>query len=234
MAMAQRGSHSLKSLERTTLREQCLVALRSAITSGQLSAGEHLVETELSEAFGVSRGTLREALRRLEQEGLVVAGARGRLSVRTVSLEEVTDIYRVRASLEALAARTLSEDTERQDKVAKLKKAAERLHQSEGDLQAQVEADLAFHRLLCELTDNQALISTWSNLEGPIRMTFMHAGTELALRNMSADRHMTIVDAIMTGDTRQAENVVIEHMDEAVRRLHDAFATLDKAASNAD
>src|SRR5919107_1664012 len=100
---------SLLGLQKKSLREQALAALRTAITSGALEPGRHLVETELSEMLQISRGTLREALRQLEQEGLVSAGARGRLSVRHLDAKEIRDIYSVRAALESLAARTLCE-----------------------------------------------------------------------------------------------------------------------------
>ena len=93
---------SLLRLEKTSLREQALTALRRAITTGQLKPGTHLVETELSEALQISRGTLREAMRQLQQEGLISAGARGRLSVRHLDAKEIRDIFDVRAALESL------------------------------------------------------------------------------------------------------------------------------------
>ena len=72
----------LVGLQKKSSHEQALSALRTAITSGELGPGRHLVETELSEMLQIIRGTLREALRQLEQEGLLSAGSRGRLSVR--------------------------------------------------------------------------------------------------------------------------------------------------------
>ncbi len=104
----------LLGLEKKSLREQALSALRTAITSGELEPGRHLVETELSEMLQISRGTLREALRQLEQEGLLSAGPRGRLSVRHLDAKEIRDIFSVRAALESLAARTLCELPDRQ------------------------------------------------------------------------------------------------------------------------
>ncbi len=100
---------SLLGLEKKSLREQALAALRTAITSGELEPGRHLVETELSEMLQISRGTLREALRQLEQEGLISAGPRGRMSVRHLDVKEIRDIFAVRGVLESLAARTLSD-----------------------------------------------------------------------------------------------------------------------------
>ena len=101
-------SASLLRLEKTSLREQALTALRRAITTGQLPPGTHLVETDLSDALQISRGTLREAMRQLQQEGLISAGARGRLSVRHLDTKEIKDIFAVRAALESLAASELA------------------------------------------------------------------------------------------------------------------------------
>ena len=81
----------------------------------ELTPGTHLVERELSEALQISRGTLREAMRQLQQEELISAGARGRLSVRHLDAKEIKDIFDVRAALESLAASTLAarQDTAR-------------------------------------------------------------------------------------------------------------------------
>src|SRR6478672_9822533 len=95
---------SLGGLAKTSLREQALDQLRNAVTSGEIAPGTRLLETELSAALGISRGTLREALRQLQQEGLVEAGERGRLTVRTLSDQEILDMFAVRAALEGLAA----------------------------------------------------------------------------------------------------------------------------------
>src|SRR4051794_41885991 len=75
----------LSSLDRSTLRERALEALRSAITSGGYRPGDHLGEVELASHLGVSRGTVREALRHLQQEGLVTAGERGGLRGNSVA-----------------------------------------------------------------------------------------------------------------------------------------------------
>ena len=99
---------SLGGLAKTSLREQALDQLRNAVTSGEIKPGTRLVETELSAALGISRGTLREALRQLQQEGLVEAGDRGRLTVRTLTDAEILDMFAVRAALEGLAAAIIS------------------------------------------------------------------------------------------------------------------------------
>lgn len=83
----------------------------------------------------VARGTLREALRQLEQEGLLSAGPRGRLSVRHLDAKEIRDIFAVRAALESLAARTLCELPDRVQLTASLRAAIESMAAAQGGLE---------------------------------------------------------------------------------------------------
>jgi DNA-binding GntR family transcriptional regulator len=206
-------SGSLLRLERTSLREQALTALRRAITTGELPPGTHLVETELSEALSISRGTLREAMRQLQQEGLISAGARGRLSVRHLDAKEIKDIFDVRACLESLAACTLASQDDRTGAVAALRKAVTEMERRvDAHLDDRIEADLKFHLTMCQLAGNETLLHLWSSLEGSIRMSIMFAGVDRALKNMDAKRHHEIVDAIESGDVDKAAATVKKHM----------------------
>ncbi|MDF9752756.1 GntR family transcriptional regulator [Arthrobacter sp. ES3-54] len=210
----------LLGLEKKSLREQALSALRTAITSGELEPGRHLVETELSDMLQISRGTLREALRQLEQEGLLSAGPRGRLSVRHLDSKEIRDIFAVRAALESLAVRTLCELPDRASVIASLRSAVDAMAAAaEASLEERIESDLEFHRTLCRLTGNETLLHSWESLEGSIRMSIMFAGIERAVKNMSVDRHHDIVAAIETGDATLARTTVLEHMDGAAANL---------------
>lgn len=216
-------STSLLRLEKTSLREQALTALRRAITTGALTPGTHLVETELSEALQISRGTLREAMRQLQQEGLISAGARGRLSVRHLDAKEITDIFDVRAALESLAATLLAARSDRAETAQALRRAVEDMDRwSASNLEDRIEADLRFHRTMCQLTGNETLVHSWSSLEGSIRMSIMFAGVDRALKNMDVNRHLAIVDAIEAGDGTAAAATVREHMAGAAAVLIDA------------
>ncbi|BBY28974.1 GntR family transcriptional regulator [Mycolicibacterium sediminis] len=211
---------SLLRLEKTSLREQALTALRKAITSGQIPPSTHLVETELSEALQISRGTLREAMRQLQQEGLISAGARGRLSVRHLDTKEIRDVFHVRAALESLAARELAARPDRTEAVATLRSAVDDMDRwAASNLEDRIEADLRFHRTMCQLTGNLTLLHQWTSLEGSIRMSIMFAGVDRAIKNMNAKRHHDIVDAIESGDTAKAAEAVIDHMAGAADTL---------------
>lgn len=211
-------SGTLEELDRTTLRQQSLAALRSAITGGEIPPGTRLVETELSGALGVSRGTLREALRYLQQEGLIVADARGRLWTRVLNSREIGDIFAVRTALECLAVETLCASPERGEAVRELHLRLETLRAAEGDLQSQAEADLELHVTMCQLTGNEILVDSWRHLSGQIRTTMYNTGQDV-LHGMSWTRHQPIIDAIASGDAAAARRVVTIHLKEAADRV---------------
>ena len=211
----------LVGLTKINLREQALASLRTAITSGQLPPQTPMVETELSERLQISRGTLREAMRQLQQEGLVVSGPRGRLYVRHLGPKEIGDIFAVRAALEAMAARSLTQRTDRAEAVAVLRSLLNTMSEARADvdLEGRIEADLNFHRGLCRLSGNDTLLHTWESLEGSIRMSIMFAGRERAIRNMNVVRHKVIVDAIASGDPEATTAAVHDHMGAAANNL---------------
>src|SRR5918911_5634850 len=200
----------LAALDRSTLRERALAALRLAITSGQYRPGDHLGEVELGTHLGVSRGTVREALRHLQQEGLVTAGNRGMLRVNSLSSAEVHELFRVRAALEGLAVREVIASPRRETAAATLREAVERLS-DEDEPAARMEADLAFHLLLCRLSGNSMLVEAWQRLEGRMRVAILN-GAAWQAPMMARDRHVPIVGAIERGDVEAAVRVVDEHM----------------------
>lgn len=209
----------LVELDHTSLRERAMQVLRTSVSAGQIPAGTRLVETELSAEMGISRGTLREALRQLAYEGLIEVGERGRLTVHTLTAVEIQEVFAVRTALEGLAAATITRRPDRNTANARLRTALDDLDGAGGPLAEMVDIDLAFHRLLCELTGNASLVRSWQALTGPIRMAITFAGPDVAVANMSAQRHRAVVDAIATGDPAVAHAAVEEHMTEAVQVL---------------
>ena len=201
----------LNNVDRGALREPALEGLRSAITSGEYRPGDDLSEVELAQHLGVSRGTVRQALRHLQQEGLVTAGKRSMLRVKNLTALEVRELFRVRAALEGLAVRQLMALPDVATSVRKLREAS-RLADADGDFAARVEADLSFHLQLCRLSSNSVLVETWRFLEGRIQVVIMSAGPERALTLMTRNRHEPIIDAIESADCSVAVTVLNEHM----------------------
>ncbi|MFC8598395.1 MULTISPECIES: GntR family transcriptional regulator [unclassified Isoptericola] len=220
MPGGSKGSLSaLGSIASQTRREMILDRLRLAISAGDLPPGTHLAEVDLSEALGVSRGTLREALRHLQQEGLVSADARGRLSVRVVSEREVDDIFAVRRALESLALELVCERADHAAAAVRLGEALEAMQRTEGDFAAQVDADLAFHELLCELSGNETLVHGWRSVSGLTRAAVTAAGPETALHNMAYERHAPLVAFVAAGDASGGADFLRTHMSDAASRI---------------
>ena len=211
---------SLSALDRSTLRERSLEALRSAILSGRYRPGDHLGEVELAGSLGVSRGTVREALRHLQQEGLVTAGNRGMLRVNSLTSAEVHELFRVRAALEGLAVREVIASPRRESAAETLRAAVERLS-DEDEPAVRMEADLAFHLLLCQLSGNSMLVEAWQRLEGRMRVAILN-GAAWQAPMMARARHVPIVEAIERGDVEAAVRVVDEHMTAAAEHFAEA------------
>ena len=202
------SAEPLPSLDRSTLRERALQSLRGAITSGRYRPGDHLGEVELASLLGVSRGTVREALRHLQQEGLVTAGNRGMLRVSSVTPQEVRELFRVRAALEGLAVTEIIASPRHDTAVTTLRTALAKLPDTPDNFAENLEADLGFHLLLCQLSGNSMLVASWRHLEGRIRVTIMNGESADTPTMMARDRHAPIVEAIAGGDVAAAVTVV--------------------------
>ena len=98
---------SVAAVNRTTLREQVVDKLRTAILDGTFRPGDKMAEVELAAQFGVSRGTVREAMRTLQNSGLLQGSERTSLHVRRLSPQEIAELFDVRVALEGHAVTTI-------------------------------------------------------------------------------------------------------------------------------
>jgi DNA-binding GntR family transcriptional regulator len=219
MAVTGGPLSSLGPVERTTRREQILVKLRDAVSTGALAPGTHLAEIELSESLGVSRGTLREALRHLQQEGLLVSDTRGRLSVRVLDAREVREVFAVRSALEALACEEVCALPDRSELVARLRRQLELMAAPGVELSELVTRDLEFHEILLRASGNETLLQSWLHVSGQARAAITAAGADPARANMAAERHAPLVDVIERGDAEAGRAFLRAHMVEAAEHV---------------
>ncbi|HWC22500.1 MAG TPA: GntR family transcriptional regulator [Flexivirga sp.] len=202
------------ALNRLTLREQVLEALRSAITTGALLPGSDLGEVELAERYGVSRGTVREALRFLQQSRLVAGDARGKLKVHRAGQREIAEIFSVRAALEGLAVQSIIAGPDRAEHAERLR-AAMPPETLKDEFATHMNLDLAFHEMLCELSGNSTLLDNWRTLEDRMRIVFFSADTDQPVPIMARSHHEPIVAAIEAADPEEARRTVQQHMNDA-------------------
>ena len=188
-------------------------ALRSAIVSGEIAPGARLVEVEVSATFGMSRGAVRTALIRLEQDGLVVREPHRGARVRKVSNEEAVEILQARAVLEGLAARQAAE---RIDEAGKTRLAECLARQREllerGDLLGASDANADLHAAVLELsghsTTKRLIHALHSQTVRYQYRTILIPGRSAA----SVEEHDAIVDAVMGGRPDDADAAMRRHL----------------------
>lgn len=199
---------------RTPRRESPYERIKTAIVDGELAPGQPLVEAALAEWCQVSRTPIREALTRLEQDGLVRRTERG-LVVRESSPEEILDIYETRIALEATAARVAADRRSSHD-VMYLRRAQERMRaMSTDDPPAMAASNRDFHRLVWRASRNESLIDLLERLNLHLgrypETTLTYPGRWV----VSLDEHDRLVDAIEARDAQRAHDVATAHFTAA-------------------
>lgn len=184
--------------------------LKRAIVTGELSPGQPLVESALATWCGVSRTPIREALRRLEQDGLVERDDHG-LAVRARSPEEIIDLYDTRISLEAMAGRVAAERRSDHD-VRTLRWLIERGERvSSEDPREMVEANEQFHRVVWKSSRNESLIDLLERLSLHLGRFPQTTLTAPGRWEAGLAEHRTLVDAIEGRDAKAAESIARSH-----------------------
>lgn len=219
----------LKTVDRLSLRERVLQELRDGILSGRLPVGTRLLEVKISKALGVSRGTVREAFRHLQEEGLLTSESRGSVYVRVLSPKEVREIYVVRAALEGLAARHVANRPDRTEAVEALRSALRGFEAiPTPSFSELLQVDIDFHHLLCTLSENATLLDTWQRLSGLIRAALISAGPHLVMPLQTINHHTKMVDAIAQGDGPAARFALETYLEESALTLVSAMEKMEK------
>jgi DNA-binding GntR family transcriptional regulator len=192
------------------------------IVDGALAPGERLNEIQLASRFGTSRGPLREAMRSLAAKGFVRMIRNRGVFVRELSIEEVLEVYDVRAALFGLAGRLL----------ARLNSFLERMEIAAGgaDFERYYPLNLEFHQLIVKSAGNDTLLAEYQRFVKKMhlfRAKSLVQGGGLAVSNRE---HREMVDALASGDIERAHATHWRHVERAKARL---MAAMDVApASN--
>jgi DNA-binding GntR family transcriptional regulator len=188
--------------------------IREDIASGALAPGAPLVEVVMAQRYGTSRTPVREALRRLEQDGLVEPGARG-MRVRTRSVEEILEIYDVRITLEATAARWAADRRTELDLV-RLHRAHELMEQTAStDGAAMAETNRRFHEAVWAAGHNAALVDTLRTLNSHLVRYPATTLTRAGRWGTALEEHARLIEAIADRDALSAAKIAEEHMTAA-------------------
>ncbi len=208
-----------------------LVSLRKMIASGELAAGERLMEVPTAERFGVSRMPVRMAFRTLEQEGLLVPfGGRGS-QVRSISPHEIAGAVEVRGVLEGLAARQMAEigvSQQARDGLESCLVQGDALFAkgfvTEDDLEVYHDLNMRLHRVIVEGSGNPAIADALArNDHLPFAsVTALAVDRNDLVRefrrfNFAHMQHHAVVDALINGQSARAEAIMREHANATLR-----------------
>lgn len=232
---------ALKKIQKHSAEKLAADAIREYILGGQIAPGARLTEIHLSERFALSRATVRGAMQRMVQEGLLVLLPYIGWEVMSITSHDAWELYTLRQSLEALAARLASERIDEKGK-ARLKAAYGKLVEASAarNLKDVSAADFELHRTIIELSSHTRLAQQYQFIEQQISLyiywsDFMPSNE--SVYEVVLDHHGPIVEAILYGDGDTAARLAAEHNIEAglklVRHLEKLEADKVKTSSKA-
>jgi DNA-binding GntR family transcriptional regulator len=208
------------------LTELAYLSVKQHLLSGELTEGSRLTEEALSSQLGISKSPVREALTRLESEGLVVIESRRGAYVRKFTVRETRDLYNVRELLEVHAVgiaklspellRELSESVERT-----------RYHLEHSDMVAHVEEDIRFHGLIAAATENDELCRMLENIQH--KSLLSRAKTYHLSATTAPASHQKIYRALKAGNRAAAQQAMSEHIAFVRDALLESLESADTA-----
>jgi DNA-binding GntR family transcriptional regulator len=207
--------------------------LRQAIGSGELRGGQRLVEADLTEAYQVSRGPVREAMRRLAAEGLIEVHYHRGARVRQLSRHEVFALFEVREMLEGLSARLAAANTGAVAERAEMAELGAAMHAAAngGAMGDYVQLNSRFHNLIVQMSANPHLPQMLAHLHTQA-MRFQFRQLIQPETTLASDReHQRIIKAILDNDPDYAERTMRQHIqrsrDMTVMMPDELFASAD-------
>lgn len=202
------------------LREVVFTTLRQAILKGELKPGERLMEITLANKLGVSRTPIREAIRKLELEGLVVMIPRKGAHVAHITEQELNDVLEVRRGLEEMAIRKACERITKEE-LEQLEEAAKVFSEltASDNLVALAEADVKFHDVIYEATHNRRLVQLLNNIREQIYRYRMEYLKDADSRKLLDEEHKAICEAIREKDLKKAHAYICQHIDNQQRSI---------------
>lgn len=211
-------------LRRSSTADEIVAILRESIVSGQLAPGTQLREVALADELGVSRPTLREALRslQLQGDGLVRHRTNRGVFVSDITADDVDDIYRVRAVLESNGARACAKATAAQRELIESTFLALRASWEGGNLQQLIDADLGFHRAIVALLGSPRLDAVFAGTCDGLKFclsVLSSVAPEGARGPDAREQHSAIFAALMARDAATAERLVIGHIEDNWERI---------------
>ncbi|WP_460109772.1 GntR family transcriptional regulator [Streptomyces sp. YKOK-J1] len=209
-------------LGRTSTAERVSDILRSRVAEGYFPPGTRLSEDAIGGALGVSRNTLREAFRLLTHERLLVHELNRGVFVRVLTVEDVEDIYRIRALVECAVVRGLGEPPYALDGLAAAVTEG-RLATHENDWKALGTANIHFHRELVALAGSERTDELMRSVFAELRLAFHVVDHPRRLHEPYLARNRQILQSLQAGDRREAERLLSTYLADSLERVVEVY-----------
>lgn len=206
------------------LRYVVFNTLRKAILRGELKPGERLMEIQLANKLGVSRTPIREAIRKLELEGLVLMIPRKGAEVAQITEKNMQDVLEVRKALEELSVQLACERITA-EQVEEMKMAAEDFRKvlKSGDVTKIAEADVKFHDIIFAATNNQRLITLLNNLREQMYRFRVEYLKQKECYPQLLEEHDKLIALISGGEVEEACELMGCHIDNQASTVSDVI-----------
>lgn len=213
------------------LRDVVVDNIRQAIISGEFPAGMRLMELQLAEEMGVSRTPVREAIRKMELEGLVVMIPRRGAYVADISIKDINEVYEIRTALDVLAAGLAAERID-DDEIKQMKELldADKPLVAAKDYPRIIENDTAFHDVIYKASRNKRCMNIISNLREQITAIRGRSMPYPGRLETMLKEHENIYEAIAQRSVDKAQKAVRTHMENAERTLLKVIEANEKAS----
>ena len=204
------------------LRDVVFNTLRKAILRGELKPGERLMEIQLANKLGVSRTPIREAIRKLELEGLVLMIPRKGAEVAEITIKDLEDVLEVRAALEELAVCDACENIT-EEQILALKEAADNFQAAleSDDLVKCAETDMAFHEIIYSATNNKRLLQILNNLREQMYRYRVEYLKDETIYPRLLKEHKDIAESLRRKDKSRASETMREHVKNQAEAVKD-------------
>lgn len=199
--------------ENLPLRDAVFYTLRDAILKGTLPPGQHLMEMQLAMQLGVSRTPVREAIRKLELEGLVLMIPRKGARVAAISEKSLKDVLEVRRALEELSV-TLACKRIKPAMIKQLRELNEEFHEAcrGTDVVKIAQIDESFHQCIYQASENKRLLQILNQLQNQMYRYRVEYIKNTERRKMLHDEHETLIQRIEEGNVEAAVNCIRQHI----------------------
>jgi DNA-binding GntR family transcriptional regulator len=206
-------------------------ALRSMILDGALEPGRRLRETEFAERLGVARHSFRAATQILIAEGLLRRVPNRGVQVPILELEDIRDIFRIRAALELEAVRIVIAEHWPIDIAAQAVAELSALPDS-ASWRSVVEPDMRFHRAIIDATRSKRLGHSYAAVQSEIELCMVRLQPHYRRPEEVAIEHRELIEPILNGDSAEAVRRFRDHLDDAERNLTSAFERFTEAGAS--